>query len=155
MNDPAKRERAALDVLALLPEWWAVGPTSCDPGTGRWTWTARGRHPGRGKTPESITGTGLDELAAVIDIRIRLEERRRPDQIAEKRGRAAFLEGAEERSRTVEGRPLTAYELGAGDEAVSRLMRSAASHLEHEASAPNGGDELLDGGSLFDDPFSP
>ena len=23
MSDPAKRERAALDVLALLPEWWA------------------------------------------------------------------------------------------------------------------------------------
>ena len=32
MTDPAKRERAALDVLALLPEWWAVGPTSYDPG---------------------------------------------------------------------------------------------------------------------------
>ena len=33
MTDPAKRERAALDVLALLPEWWALGPTSYDPGT--------------------------------------------------------------------------------------------------------------------------
>ena len=32
VTDPAKRERAALDVLALLPEW-AVGPTSYDPGT--------------------------------------------------------------------------------------------------------------------------
>ena len=32
MTDPAKRERAALDVLALLPEWWSVGPTSYDPG---------------------------------------------------------------------------------------------------------------------------
>ena len=34
MTDPAKRERAALDVLALHPEWWAVGPTSYDPGPG-------------------------------------------------------------------------------------------------------------------------
>ena len=114
MTDPAKRERAALDVLALLPEWWAVGPTSYDPGTGRWTWTARGRHPGRGKHPETITGTGEDELAAMTDLRIRLDERRRDEKLAEidRRGRAAFLEGAEERSRTVEGRPLTADELG-------------------------------------------
>ena len=113
MTDPAKRERAALDVLALLPEWWAVGPTSCDPGTGRWNWTARGWHPGRGKTPERITGTGLDELAAMIDLRFRLDKRQRGENIAEidRRGRAAYLEGAEERSRTVEGRPLTAYEL--------------------------------------------
>ena len=42
------------------PEWWAVGPTSYDPGTGPWTCTARGRHPGRGKHPETMTGTGLD-----------------------------------------------------------------------------------------------
>ena len=44
---------------------------------------------------------------------IRLDERRRDEKLAEidRRGRAAFLEGAEERSRTVEGRPLTAYEL--------------------------------------------
>jgi hypothetical protein len=67
MTDPAKRERAALDVLALLPEWWAVGSTSYDPGTRRWSWTARGPHPGRGKSPETITGTGQDELTAMID----------------------------------------------------------------------------------------
>ncbi len=36
MTDPALREHAALDVLNLLPEWWAVGPTSYDPGIGRW-----------------------------------------------------------------------------------------------------------------------
>jgi hypothetical protein len=65
MTDPAKRERAALDVLALLHEWWAVGPTSYDPGIGRWSYTARGPHPGRGKYPETITGTGEDELAAM------------------------------------------------------------------------------------------
>ena len=49
----------------------------------------------------------------MIDLRNRLDERRRDDKLAEieRRGRAAFLEGAEERSRTVEGRPLTADEL--------------------------------------------
>jgi hypothetical protein len=97
MTDPAKRERAALDALAVLPEWW-VGPTSYDPGIGRWSYTARGSHPGRGKDPETITGTGEDELAAMTDLRIRLHERRkaeRQDNI-ERRGRVAFLEGAEE-----------------------------------------------------------
>jgi hypothetical protein len=113
MTDPAKRERAALGVLALLSYRWALGPTSYDPGTGRWTYTARGPHPGRGKHPETITGTSDDELAAMIDLRIPLDERRRDDKLAEmdRRGRAALLSGAEERSRTVEGRPLTAYEL--------------------------------------------
>jgi hypothetical protein len=82
MTDPARRERAALDVLALLPEWWAVGPTSYEPGTGRWTWTAHGRHPGRGKTPERLTGTGEDELAAMPDLAISLDERRRAEKLA-------------------------------------------------------------------------
>ena len=117
MTDPAARERAALDVLALLPEWWAVGPTSYDPGTGRWTWTARGRHPGRGKTPERITGTGEDELAAMIDLRIRLDERRRDEKLAEidRGGRAAYLEGAEERSRTVGGSATDCRRVRTGD----------------------------------------
>lgn len=62
---------------------------------------------------EAISGTGLDELAAMVDLRIRLDERFRADKLAEidRRGRGAFLEGAEERSRKVEGRPLTADEL--------------------------------------------
>lgn len=89
MTDPAKRERAALDVLALLPEWWAVGPTSYDPGFGRWSYTARGPHPGRGKYPETVTGTGEDEVAAMIDLRIPLDERRREDRRAEIERRGA------------------------------------------------------------------
>jgi hypothetical protein len=99
--------------LELLPYRWALGPTSYDPGIGRWSYTARAPHPGRGKMPETITGTGEDELAAMIDLRIRLAERQRDEKLAEidRCGRAAFLEGAEERSRTAEGRPLTAYEL--------------------------------------------
>ena len=70
---PRKRERAALDVLGLLPEWWSVGPTSYDPGVRRWSVTARGPHAGRGKTPETVTGTGEDELAAMADLTIRLD----------------------------------------------------------------------------------
>jgi hypothetical protein len=75
--------------------------------------TARRPHPGRGKAPETITGTGDDELAAMADLRTLLDERRRPEQAAEldRRGRLAYLEGAEERSQTAEGRPLTADEL--------------------------------------------
>ena len=63
--------------------------------------------------PETITGTGEDELAAMIDLAIRLGERRRAEKVAEidRRGRAAFLEGAEAHSQDAEGRPLTADEL--------------------------------------------
>jgi hypothetical protein len=81
MTDPTKRERAALDVLALLPDWWTVGPTSYGPGTGRWTYTARGPHPGQGTCPETLTGTGEDELAAKTDLRMRLDERQRAEKL--------------------------------------------------------------------------
>lgn len=92
MTDPAKRERAALDVLALLPDRWALGPTSYDPGIGRWSYTARGPHPGRGKYPETITDIGEDELAAMTDLRIRLDERRRAAKLEaiDRRGRLAY-----------------------------------------------------------------
>lgn len=72
MTDPAKRERAALVVLALLPDRWTVGPTFVDPETGRWTYTARGPHPGRRMAPGRITGTGGSELAAMADLAVRL-----------------------------------------------------------------------------------
>lgn len=49
----------------------------------------------------------------MAELRLLLDERQRADRFegVERRGRAAFLEGAEERSRTVEGRPLTGDEL--------------------------------------------
>jgi hypothetical protein len=95
MTDAAKRERAALDVLALLPDRWALGPTSYDPGTGRWRYTARGPHPGRGRYPETLTGTAEDELTAMMDLRLRLDERHRAEKLAEidRRGRVASLKG--------------------------------------------------------------
>ena len=66
MTDPAKRERAARDVLALLPDRWALvrRPAITEPG--RWTYTARGPHPGRSKYPETITGTDDDELTGMV-----------------------------------------------------------------------------------------
>jgi hypothetical protein len=47
----------------------------------------------------------LAGLAAFADLRIRLDEQRKTERLddIERRGRAAFLEGAEERSQTVEG----------------------------------------------------
>ena len=49
----------------------------------------------------------------MTDLAVRLGARRRVDELEEidRRGRAAFLEGAEERSQAAEGRPLTADEL--------------------------------------------
>jgi len=96
-----------------LPDGWRVGPATYNAGTHRWSITARGPHPGRGKSPETITGLGEDELAAFTDLRIRLDERRRPQQLddIERRGRSAFVQGAEAQSQAAEGRPLTAVEL--------------------------------------------
>ena len=84
VSDPAMRERIALDVLGLVPVGWRIGQTSWNPGVHRWAVTARGPHPGRGKAQETISGIGEDELAAMTDLRIRLEKRRRanwPDAI--------------------------------------------------------------------------
>jgi hypothetical protein len=56
----------------------------------------------------------VDELAAMVDLRIRLDERRRAAKLADidRRGRLAYLEGAEAHSQAAEGRPLTGDELG-------------------------------------------
>jgi len=61
----------------------------------------------------TVTGRGVEELAAFADLRILLEERGRAERLEaiDRRERAAFLDGAEERSQTVEGRPLTDHEL--------------------------------------------
>jgi hypothetical protein len=49
----------------------------------------------------------------MTELRLLLEERGRAEKLGEieRRGRAAFLEGAEERSGAVEGRSLTVEEL--------------------------------------------
>jgi hypothetical protein len=113
VTELAARERAALDILNRLPDGWHVGPATYDPGSRRWSVTARGPHPGRGKHPETIRGTGEDELAAMAYLAIALEELRRDERLEEidRRGRLSFLEGAEEQSREATGRPLSAEEL--------------------------------------------
>ena len=118
MTDPALRERAALDVLGRLPDGWRVGRASYDPETRRYAVTARGPHPGRGKAPETITGTGEDEIAALTYLGLLLDDRRWPERAADLdgRGRLAYLDGAEAQSCEAEGRPLTGDEL----ERVSR-----------------------------------
>ena len=49
---------------------------------------------------ETISGIGDDDLAAMIDLRIRLEERHRGETLGavDQRGRAAYLEGAKAQS---------------------------------------------------------
>jgi hypothetical protein len=112
VTDPAKRERAALDVLGHAPRMVGRRADSYDPGTGRWTYTARGPHPGRGKYPETITGTGEDELAAMTISASGSTSADAPTSSPiDRRGRAAFLEGAEAPSKAAEGRPLTSEEL--------------------------------------------
>ena len=123
MTDPAKRERAALDVLDLLPEG---GPSArrLRPRHRALDLHGAGPHP-VAASPETITGTGEDELAAMIDLGIRLEERRRAEKLAEidRRGRAAFLgeprNGLRRRGPAADGR-----RAGAGDEAISGLTRA-------------------------------
>ena len=71
--------------------------------------------------PETITGTGLDELTAMIDTAPAWTNAERPRSSPSSTAAAVrlFFSGAEERSRTVEGRALTTDLAGAGDEAVS------------------------------------
>jgi hypothetical protein len=49
----------------------------------------------------------------MTDLAIRLDERRRAERVdaIDRRGRLAYIDGAEERSRDAERRPLTADEL--------------------------------------------
>jgi hypothetical protein len=60
-----------------MPDSWRIGEATVDSGTWQWSITARGLHPGRGKAPKTITGAGEDEIAAMVDLRIRLDERRK------------------------------------------------------------------------------
>ncbi len=102
-------------VHEALPTRWRVGPTGHDPGHSMWLVSAIGPHPGRGKVPQSVTGTGEDEVAALRDLDDQLRGIPRPDggrmEERRRRLRLAFLEGAEEHSRLEHGRGLTTGEL--------------------------------------------
>jgi hypothetical protein len=110
---PAERERTWFRLHDAFPPGWRVGPASYDPARHRWTVSAWSPVGGRRHPPEeTLTGVGVDELGAVTDLAMTLEERARADAIAEvdRRGRLAFLTGAEEQSRRL-GRSLTEDEL--------------------------------------------
>jgi hypothetical protein len=55
-------------VHEALPARWRVGPVTFDPGRQAWSVTARGPHPGRGKAPVTVSGTGDNEIAALRDL---------------------------------------------------------------------------------------
>jgi hypothetical protein len=68
-------EAAWFAVHEALPARWQVGPVTYDPGVvrpdglmGAFSVTARGPHPGRGKAPVTVSGTGEDEIAALRDL---------------------------------------------------------------------------------------
>jgi hypothetical protein len=99
-TDP--REAAWFAVHDALPAYWMVGPVTFDPGRGAFSITARGPHPGRGKMPVTVSGTGQDEIAALTDLHGRLTGMERPADDAAKRAtlnrrlRQAFYQGATE-----------------------------------------------------------
>jgi len=89
-----------------------VGPVTFDPGRRAFSVTARGPHPGRGKMPVTVSGTGEDEIAALVDLHGRLTGADRPVEDPAKRAllnrrlRQAFYGGAEEEAADA-GRALT------------------------------------------------
>jgi hypothetical protein len=115
-TDPDAREAAWDAVHEALPARWTVGLPSRHPHTGLWSVTAIGPHPGRGEQPQTVSGTGEDETAALRDLDDRLRGVPQPDgsrmDELRRRLRLAYLEGAEEWSREHEGRGLAGDELG-------------------------------------------
>jgi len=94
------REAAWFAVHDALPPGWRVGPATYGRGRHLWSVTARGSHPGRGKAPVTVIGSGEDELAAVGDLDARLRGAPRPGEDAARREalnrrlRLAFYQGA-------------------------------------------------------------
>jgi hypothetical protein len=75
-----EREGAWDAVHEAMPARWRVGQVSLsEPTLGRYSVTAVGPHPGRGKIPESVTGFGQDEIAALRDLDDRLRGVHKPE----------------------------------------------------------------------------
>jgi hypothetical protein len=111
------REAAWDAVHDAVPARWTVGPAAmADPVLGEWRVTARSRSRGRLAVPQTVTGTGPDEIAALRDLDSRLRgsppgNGSRLDELR-RRLRLAYVEGAEEWARGELGRGLTRDELG-------------------------------------------
>lgn len=118
------REAAWDAVHEALPARRCVGRPSFDPGAlrhdgylGAWSVTARGPHPGRGKAPRTVTGTGEHEVAALRDLVDRLTgvpklDGNRMEELR-RRLRLAYIEGAESWAVSALGRGLTDVEVAA------------------------------------------
>jgi hypothetical protein len=81
---------------------------------GAFSVTARGPHPGRGKAPVTVSGTGEDEIAALsaFDARLRGREDAGGNLGAlRRRLRIAYVSGAEECTRENVGRQMSGQEL--------------------------------------------
>ena len=98
-----------------LPGRWHIGKPSYDSRLAAWSVSAWGPQPGRGQGPQTVTGVGHSEVAALrdLDARLRAASRSNHDRIEELRGelRMAYIEGAEAFSRETFDRALTPEEL--------------------------------------------
>jgi hypothetical protein len=112
-----KRAEAWGAVHEALSAGWRVGLPSFDPaGDGHWSVSAiDARSTGRGKVPQSVTGSGDTEEAALHDLDDRLRGVPRPNggqmDALRRRLRLAYIAGAEEWTRGELGRGMTGEEL--------------------------------------------
>ena len=109
------REDAWDAVHEALPAGWAVGPPTFDPGIPGWSVTARSGHYSRHRPPQTVTGNGDSEEAALraLDDRLRGVPQPEGSRMAERerRIRLGYLDGAKSWSRETTGRGLTQSEL--------------------------------------------
>ena len=100
-TDP--REIAWFALHDALPAGWLVGPITFDPGRDQFSVTARAPHPGRGKSPATVSGAGQTDVAALVDLHERLTGMPRPAADAARREsinrrlRQAFYQGPRRR----------------------------------------------------------
>jgi hypothetical protein len=110
-----EREESWGRLHEALPARWTVGLASYNPGEHRWSISAVGPHPGRGRLPVYVTGFGQDELEAVrdLDARLRGERSDGPRKLDELRARfrLAYVNGADDWAQRELGRGLTNEEL--------------------------------------------
>jgi hypothetical protein len=83
------REDAWDAVHEALPAGWTVGPPTFDPGVPGWSITARTVAASRLRRPQTVTGTGADETAALRALDDLLRDVPQPEgsRMAERKGR--------------------------------------------------------------------